>query len=262
MITSGASLLAFAAANAIETGLAAMALIFSYRRFRTPVPWQWDSGTAFTLLRQSWPLLLSGLSILLYMRVSVVILREFADNTSVGVYIVGATLSEMWYFIPMAVASSIAPIISRRRAEGGDAYKQVLFKTFAGMWGLSIIVTIINLITAKYWVQILYGQQYRDSAGIFALHALTFVPVCIGVVQSIWLINEGRTRLALYQALTGAFVALSMNLLLTPGYGVYGAAVATVIAQFVQAFVVNAFLAPDLFRLQMRSLRIISAFKS
>lgn len=262
MITSGAGLLAFAGANAIETGLAAVALTFAYRRFHTQVPWHWDGSTARALLQQSWPLLLSGVAILLYMRVSVVILREFADDAAVGIYTVGATLSEMWYFIPMAMASSIAPIISRKRVEGGDAYKRALFKTFAGMWGLSIVVASVNALTARYWVEILYGHQYRDSAGIFALHSLTFVPVCLGVAQSIWLINEGRSRLALYQAVAGAVVALGLNLLLTPRFGAHGAAASTVISQFVQAFLVNAALAPDLFRLQVRSMRLFSAFKS
>lgn len=262
MIISGAGLLAFASANAIETGLAAIALYVSYLRFRTSEHWSWNGDTARQLLRQSWPLLLSGLSILLYMRVSVVFLRQSAGNAEVGIYTVGAALSEMWYFIPMAMASSIAPIISRKRVEGGDAYKRTLFKIFGGMWALSIVVAGVNALTAKYWVGILYGDQYRDSAGIFALHALTFIPVCLGVIQSIWLINEGRSKLAMHQAFTGAIVALGLNLLLTPRFGAYGAAIATVSSQFVQAFLVNAVLAPDLFRLQVRSMHFIKALRS
>lgn len=262
MITTGAGLLAFAGANAIETGLAALALFLSYRRFRTTERWSWDSATARELLRQSWPLLLSGLSILLYMRVGVVFLRQTAGSAEVGIYTVGAALSEMWYFIPMALASSIAPIISRKRAEGGEAYKATLFKVFGGMWCLSLVVTTLNALTAQYWVGFLYGQQYRDSAGIFALHALTFIPVCLGVIQSLWLVNEGRSKLSMHQAFVGAVVALGLNVLLTPRLGAYGAAIATVCSQFAQAFLVNAVLAPDLFRLQLRSLHFIKALRS
>ncbi len=261
LIMGGAGLAAFAAANALEAALAALTLWFSYRRFRTSQPWQWSSSMAVTLLRQSWPLLLSGLSILLYMRISVVFLRESAGNAEVGIYTVGASLSEMWYFIPMALASSLAPYVSRKRVEGGVAYQRVLFRAFAAMWCLSLAVAATNALTAKYWVAVLYGHQYRHSAGIFALHALTFIPVCLGVMQSIWLINEGRSKLALYQAICGAMVALSLNLLLTPRFGAYGAAIATVSSQFAQAFLVNALLAPDLFRLQVRSLRVLQAFR-
>jgi Na+-driven multidrug efflux pump len=52
-----------------------------------------------------------------------------------------------------------------------------------------------------------------------------------------------------------------MNALLTTRYGANGAAVATVVSQFVQAFLANALLAPDLFRLQCRSLLLTKAFR-
>ena len=261
MITSGAGLVSFAGANALEASLSAIALYFAYKRFPTSNRWCWDSATAKAMLRQSWPLLLSGLSILLYMRVSVLFLKETAGSAEVGIYTVGTTLSEMWYFIPMALASSLAPFISRKRVEGGDAYKRFLFKVFGAMWYLSLTVAIFNALTATYWVGLLYGPQYEQSARVFALHAFTFIPVCLGVMQSLWLINEGRSSLALYQAIGGAIVALSMNMILTPRYGALGAAAATVSSQFAQAFLVNAILAPELFSLQIRSLRLTRTIK-
>ncbi len=262
LISLGAGLPWFAAASAVDTGLAAIGLYASYKLFRTSEHWFWDAGTARKLLRQSWPLLISSLSILVYMRVSVIYLRETAGSTQVGIYSVGATLSELWYFLPMTIASSLAPIISKKRVEGGDAYKSLLFKVFAGMWGLAFVVAGVNILSARFLVGALYGLQYAASSGIFAIHALTFIPVCIGVTQSIWLINEGRSKLALYQALAGAICALGLNFVLTPRFGAYGAAVATVVSQFCQAFLVNALLAPDLFRLQCQSLRIIKAIRS
>jgi PST family polysaccharide transporter len=168
----------------------------------------------------------------------------------------------MWYFVPLSLGSSLAPFISRKRAEGGDAYQKFLFKTFSYMWYFSILVACFNALTSKYWVKFLFGHQYQQSAGIFAIHTFTFIPVCLGVLQSLWLINEGRSKLALYQAICGAIVALSLNFILTPRFGAYGAAIATVASQFVQAFIVNALLAPDLFRLQIRSLQIGSALKA
>lgn len=261
LVTAGASLTWFAAAGVVEAVLTAISLGVSYRLFRTQRRWTWDSVLARHLLRQSWPLLLSGLSIFLYMRTSVIVLREYSGNAEVGLYSVGATLSEMWYFIPMTIFSSIAPIIARKRAEGAEAYQRTLQQVFTGMWALSLAIATFNIIGADTFVNLLYGNQYAKSAEVFAIHALTFIPVCIGVVQSIWLINEGRSKVALLQALAGACTALTMNALLTTRYGANGAAVATVASQFVQAFLANALLAPDLFRLQCRSLLLTKAFR-
>jgi len=261
MVTSGAGLIAFASASALETALSAIALYFSYQRLRTQNQWQWDTTIAVALLRQSWPLLLSGLSILLYMRVSVIFLQETKGNAEVGIYSVGTTLSEMWYFIPMALASSLAPLISRKRNEDGDAYKILFYKIFGCMWYLSLTVAAINALTSEIWIDLLYGHQYQKSAYIFAIHTLTFIPVCLGVMQSLWLINERRSKLALYQALSGALIAVILNMILTTRYGAQGAAVATVMSQFVQAFLVNAVLAPDLFSMQIRSLCFATRMK-
>lgn len=262
LILSGSGLIAFAIAIAVEAALALCALFFAYKLFRTSAKWQWSTSVAYQLLRQSWPLLLSGLSILLYMRISVIFLREYSGSSAVGIYTVGVSLSELWYFIPMALASSLAPYISRKRIEEGDAYTSLIRKAFSVMWILSLTVVAFNTLTAKYWVSILYGEQYKISAEIFEIHTLTFIPVCLGVIQSIWLINEKRSKLALYQALTGATLAIGLNFLLTPVYGAHGAALIAVFAQFTQAFLANAFLAPDLFRLQIQSLKLINTLRS
>lgn len=261
LIMAGAGLTWFAAASAVEAALTAFSLGVSYQLFRTRQRWIWDPVLARQLLGQAWPLLISGLSVFLYMRVSVIVLRERAGNAEVGLYSVGATLSEMWYFIPMTIFSSVAPIITRKRAEGGDAYQRTLRQIFSGMWAMSFAVAAFNIVGAHTFVNILYGHQYTKSAEVFSIHALTFIPVCIGVVQSVWLINEGRSKTALLQAIAGASTALTLNFLLTPRYGAHGAAMATVVSQFVQAFLVNALLAPDLFRLQCRSLLLTKAFR-
>jgi PST family polysaccharide transporter len=262
LIMASAGLTWFAAGGVVEAALTALSLGVSYRLFRTKQRWIWDAVLARQLLKQSWPLLISGLSVFVYMRVSVIVLREQAGNAEVGLYAIGATLSEMWYFIPMTIFSSVAPIIARKRAEGGDAYQRLMHQLFSAMWALSFAVTAFNIIGASTFVNLLYGHQYTKSAEVFAIHALTLIPVCIGVVQSVWLINEGRSKIALLQAIAGASTALTMNLLLTPNYGARGAAIATVVSQFVQAFLVNTLLAPDLFRMQCRSLLLTKAFRS
>lgn len=261
MITGGAGVVAFAGANAMEASISAIALFYAYRRFRTQEKWSWDTTTAINMLHQSWPLLLSGLSILLYMRVSVIFLKNAVGVAGVGLYTVGTTLSEMWYFVPMALSSSLAPYFSRKRIEGGESYKQFIYKIFGVMWYFSILVSVVNSVISPYLISLVYGDKYQQSARILELHAFTFIPVCIGVMQSLWLVNENRTKLALYQALSGAAVALPLNFFFVKYDGAYGAALATLISQFVQAFLVNALLAPDLFKMQYQSLRLIKHLK-
>lgn len=254
LILSGATLFYFAAAQVLETAFSAIALCVSYLFFKTKSNWTWDWDIAKRILQQSWPILISGLSILIYMRISVFYLQSFSGTAAVGVYAAGTSLSEVWYFIPTMLAASAAPIIARKRLDDKVGYTLTFKKLFALMWYFSLFIALINVVLSSFLIDLLYGDDYQRSSAVLATHAFSLIAVSLGVFQSIWIVNEGRTRLSLYQALTGAAVAVILGFFLIPQYGVIGAAATTVCAQFAQAFLANAFFAPVLFRLQITSL--------
>ena len=53
------------------------------------------------LLVESWPLLLSGISIMVYMKIDQIMLGQILGDESVGIYSAALRISEIWYFIPM-----------------------------------------------------------------------------------------------------------------------------------------------------------------
>jgi PST family polysaccharide transporter len=254
LILSGATLFYFAAVQVLEAAFSAIALCVSYLFFKTKSNWTWDWDIAKRILQQSWPILISGLSILIYMRISVFYLQSFSGTAAVGVYAAGTSLSEVWYFIPTMLAASAAPIIARKRLDDKAGYTLTFKKLFALMWYFSLFIASINVVLSSFLINLLYGDDYQRSSAVLATHAFSLIAVSLGVFQSIWIVNEGRTRLSLYQALTGAAVAVILGFFLIPEYGVIGAAATTVCAQFAQAFLANAFFAPVLFRLQITSL--------
>ena len=67
--------------------------------------------TAVNLLHDSWPLILSGLVVSVYMKIDQVMIKEMMDSEAVGLYAVAVRVSELWYFIPLAIVSSLFPAI-------------------------------------------------------------------------------------------------------------------------------------------------------
>lgn len=254
LILTGSTLFYFALAQAIEAAFAALALALAYMLFRTESKWVWNRELAKRMLLQSWPILVSGLSILIYMRISVFFLKDFSGSAAVGIYAAGTSLSEVWYFVPTMLAASAAPIIARKRLEGLTGYNITFKKLFALMWYFALFISVLNVFVSDALIDLLYGALYKESAAVLAIHSFSLIAVSLGVFQSIWIVNEGRTRLALYQAVTGAFVAVFLGLVLIPEYGPLGAAITTVLAQFAQAFWANAIFARPLFKLQLLSL--------
>lgn len=257
LILKSAPLWAFAAAQGIETVVSAIALYIAYKKYSVFEKWEWSLVVAKKMLRQSWPLLLSSLLIIIYMRSSQLFIKEFVDSSSVGIYSAAQVLSELWYFLPMTITASVAPVIARKKAEGEIVYIKALQHLFSMMWLISILISVSIALLSGYLVTALYGEAYRSSANILSIHIFTLIPVCFGVAQSIWLINENRSSLAIYQALAGAVSSVGLNFILIPNYGIIGAAIATVVSQFIQAFAVNALFAPQVLRIQARALVVL-----
>ena len=73
--------------------------------------WRFDYKHSKTLLKDSWPLLLSGVAIMVYMRIDQIMLGQMLGSEAVGIYSAAVRISEVWYFIPMAIAASVFPSV-------------------------------------------------------------------------------------------------------------------------------------------------------
>ncbi len=78
--------------------------------------------TAVSLLRDSWPLILSGIVISIYMKIDQVMIKEMLDSEAVGQYAAAVRLSEAWYFIPMVITSSLFPAIINAKKQSEEMY--------------------------------------------------------------------------------------------------------------------------------------------
>lgn len=72
---------------------------------------------AMSLLKDSWPLLLSGIAITLNMKIDQVMLGFMADDIEVGVYSAAVRISEVWYFTIGVILASVFPYLAKSHAE-------------------------------------------------------------------------------------------------------------------------------------------------
>ena len=63
------------------------------------------------MLKNSFPLLLTGTAILIYMKIDQVMLKELVGTETVGTYAAAVKLCEVWYHIPVLIAVSLYPAI-------------------------------------------------------------------------------------------------------------------------------------------------------
>lgn len=198
-------------------------------------------GTAKAMLRNSWPLILSGIAVMLYMRIDQIMIKEMLGDREVGLYSAAVRLSEAWYFVPVIITTSLFPAIVNARKTDQELYNKRLQRLYSVMVWMAIMVALPMTFLSNWVVELLYGVAYREAGPVLMIHIWAGVFVALGVTSSSWLINENLQQIALYRTLSGATTNVILNLILIPNYGVVGAAIATVISYMIAGFVFDLF---------------------
>jgi O-antigen/teichoic acid export membrane protein len=250
LILGKAPLVAFAGVMTFDALVAAGGLVLAYRRFPASGRWHVVLGKGVELLRESWPFLLSGLSIVIYLRIDQIMIKSLLGVKALGIYCSVLPLSQVWYVIPVTLVTSLAPFIARKRATGRRAYELLFINVFRGFGALSLVIVSLTVLAAPLLIRILYGDAYSTAIPILRVHVLSLFFVFQGVAQGLWLTNEGGGRLGLAQTALGAIAAVISNWFLLPRLGVMGSAVSAVIALGVSGVFSNLILAPRLMLMQ------------
>ena len=188
---------------------------------------------AKSLLKDSWPLLLSGISITIYMKIDQIMLGYMIGDEAVGIYSVACRISEVWYFIPGAFVASTFPAILEAKKRSDKQYYLRLQKLYDLMVVISLIVMLPMVFLSIHIVTLLFGEAYRDAGIILSFHIWGTIFVSLGLASGAWFTAENRQVLILQRTASGAVLNVALNLLLIPNFGAIGAAIATVASQAV-----------------------------
>jgi O-antigen/teichoic acid export membrane protein len=251
LLLSDAPISAFAYALVLDAALLSIALSLAYRTMPTRLAWRADVSLAVSIIKQTWPFMLSGSAVLLYTRIDQILIREFLGEADLGIYSAALPLSQVWIIIPVTLSTALAPFISRRKMEGEVAYMRALSQVFRVFAWVGLGVSLLSAFFAGPVVMFLYGASYAKADQIIAIHAFTNIPIFLGVAQGLWLVNEGLGKLTLYRTAIGAAICVVANLLLIPKFGLTGAAATAVLSMFTAAVLSNLVWAPHIFRLQI-----------
>lgn len=186
---------------------------------------------AKNLLGNALPLLFTGVAIGMYMRIDQVMLKEMSGDAAVGQFAAALKLSEAWYFIPIAVCTSLFPAILSAKMQCDEKYRARLQKLYDLMTISSILIAIPTSVMANEIIDIVYGDAYQEAAKVLAIHIWAAPFVFLGVAMNNWLVAENLTLKSLYRTFFGLAINVFANLFLIPSYGAVGAAFATLLGQ-------------------------------
>ena len=240
LIYNHAPVFYFAGALVFDSAILALGLLFIYKRKHLHLhTWTFNWTRAKSLIQQSWPLILTAVMISIYMKIDQVMLKS-AGSKIVGIYSAAARISESWYFIPVAIVTSVFPAIIHARKTDIDRYHKRLQNLYDLLVAISLPVAILVSIFANQIIHILYGNPYQGAGILLSIHIWSGIFVFLGSASSQFLLAEGFTLISFSRTAFGALVNVVLNLWLIPIYGALGASIATLIAYASSTFFILA----------------------
>jgi len=241
LIILEAPLIAFAWVVLIESILLATGLIIIYIQKSNKISdWKVSFVKVKYLLKEAYPLILSGAVFVLFTRIDQVMLGSMIGDEAVGVYAAAVRISEGWMFIPAIIATSLFPAMLNARKNNYTLYLQRTQHLLNLMAVLGVSVAIGVIFIASPFMNLIFGESYSQSSSILIIHIWGMVFNAISIISFRYFLAEGLQIYSFYRAFAGLILNIALNYLLIPIYGAVGAAVATAISQGVAVWLLNS----------------------
>lgn len=253
-------LIYFAAVYLIESIVFASGLIYTYQRSSESIlKWKYDHELAKDTLSKCWPMMISGIIIIVYMRVDQLMIKWLLNAEQVGYYSAAVKLSEIWFVVGVVICNSFFPALVKARLSDPVLYKSRLESLLSLMVVVGLMIVIPISLFSYTIITKLYGIEFAPASNVLTIHAWSLLFIFLGQVGSRWLINENLQKMNLNRTIWGMLANIGLNLLLIPSYGIEGAAIATLISQMIASYLGNSFVGSSrpLFWAQTRSLFMI-----
>lgn len=193
------------------------------------------------ILNQSWPIMLSGLFVVIYMKIDQLMIMSFLGPGPLGEYSLAVKLVESLVFIAIAINSTLYPTILKSKKINLEVYERRLLFTFKIQILISVLISIFFLFTAKLILQIIMPNQYLNTSDILIIYAWSNVFVFLNNSSWLWFLTENLQKYAMIRLFFGAIINFCLNYFIIPIYGLIGAAYATLISYFIAVYLINAF---------------------
>lgn len=179
---------------------------------------------------QGWFLGLSAFFIFIYHRMDQVMLFHAQGAGGTGLYAAGVRLVESLQIIPLALMSSLLPLLSSLSQAMPDRFVRVYRLSFKYLLMFIIPVAVGASIYSQTIMAFFFGRQYVLAATAFSILMFAEIFVFLGIVNNTILVAANKQYLD--PVFTGSSVVMNvvLNFVLIPKFGLTGAAVASLAA--------------------------------
>jgi O-antigen/teichoic acid export membrane protein len=193
------------------------------------------------ILKDSWPLLLSSIAIMIQARIDQIMLKQFIGLRELGNYVVALNITEALGFVPMILYQSLLPAIVEAKEKSNDIYYNRLLNYYRLMFSLFLIAFIILFFYGDVIIRFLYGSKYIIASQIISIIAFRNFFAYMGVARSAFITTENLFRYSLSTSIAGAISNTILNYILIQQFEIIGVILSSFISFFITIFLLDFF---------------------
>ncbi len=213
---------------------------------------RWNYSFFKMILKQSFPYAILVLLMTFYNRIDTVMLERMLPDeigaVQSGIYAQAYRLLDSANMIAFLFAGLLLPIFARM-IKLKQRVEDMVKLSASLLLAPALIVAIGSYFYSNDLMNLMYVKNIENSAVVFGILMSCFVAVSTTYIFGTLLTANGNLKQLNFMALIGMIINLSLNLILIPKYHAIGAAISSLITQFVTAFF-QVFIAVKVFKMK------------
>lgn len=200
-------------------------------------------------LRPMFTFSISAVASGMYSSVDMLLLGFLGTNFALGLYQLVSKIRTLCTALTGSVTDVMLPRLSYHEREGSDedGSARLVGKTFNFIFILGLAVISALLICADPIIMLLGGQDYLGGSTALRLIAPLVLLGALGSMQSQYMVASNKERAYAATTVTGLILAIALELLFIPFWGINGAAVGLTLTEL-SVFVIRSFILRDFLR--------------
>lgn len=243
IIIAGKSIYWFSIVNSLDYLIISVCLFAIYFKLGGQ-KLSFSATTATKMLAKSKHFIISGLMVSVFGQTDKIMLKLMIGDAESGYYSAAITCAGMSVFLFTAITDSFRPVIFENKKTNESAYRINTIRLYSIIIYMALIQSVILTLLARPVINLLYGADYLYAVNILKIITWYSAFSYLGSARNIWFLAEGKQKYIWITNLIGAVVNIIGNSILIPILGGCGAAIASVVTQFLTNFVLNFFIKP------------------
>lgn len=213
-----------------------------YVKFRLSFDWPYWRK----FLKESLPLGISVVITFIYFKLDTILLSLLRNATDVGIYSAAYKIIENITFFPAMIVGLIFPILSRFIHSNRPRFQEISDKTFKIFVILTVPLTVGIIFLAPEIIRLIGGAGFSESAGVLKILVFALVFIFFGnFFNNILVAGNAQKSLVKILSVCAAF-NIAANLIVIPLFSYNGAAVTSLLTEFLAATLTAIFVARKL----------------